>query len=315
MKAKESGSPKNRNTSKFLQILRSGDVRAFERFYVDNYALIRDYLTKWNIRYEEAEEIAQDVMITVWDMRDNFFGVDDKQLFKYIYITAKSMAMKLEKTKQKQLELTTFLRFNPNHTFESPEETFIINEQIESIFNLLVINTMPTDPLKIYEWVVIEYKKTFSFLYRLQGNSIDDSNIDPKMYQKMTYNTEFIMSYSKILFLKGHYTEALDPMERAARIAPSTGTLCNLGEIYQHLGRYEDAEKSFIRAGRMVPVHLYPLYRRFKLYQKMENSEKSLIMAKEILAKKVPIVSSVTLRIKSEASSYISGSLISDSAN
>ena len=149
MKAKESGSPKNRNTSKFLQILRSGDVRAFERFYVDNYALIRDYLTKWNIRYEEAEEIAQDVMITVWDMRDNFFGVDDKQLFKYIYITAKSMAMKLEKTKQKQLELTTFLRFNPNHTFESPEETFIINEQIESIYK--IINHMPPIRRRVFE--------------------------------------------------------------------------------------------------------------------------------------------------------------------
>ena len=130
-------------------MLRSGDLEAFERIYIDNYALVRDYLVKWNISYEDAEEIAQEVMITIWERRSNFFGVDNKQLFKYIYTTAKSMVIKLGRAKKRQNILyNELLKSFENHV-ETPEE-FVISEQLQVKIDMALMS-MPPVRRQIYK--------------------------------------------------------------------------------------------------------------------------------------------------------------------
>ncbi|GAB0483153.1 RNA polymerase sigma-70 factor [Alistipes indistinctus] len=130
-------------------MLRSGDVKAFESLYEDNYPLVRDYLLKWNIRYEEAEEIAQDVMLSVWERREKFSGFENRQLFCYIYTTARNMTLKLEREKRKQEELMKTLRLDPDISYESPEEELVFNEQIEQVNR--IVSRMPKVRRRIFE--------------------------------------------------------------------------------------------------------------------------------------------------------------------
>ena len=142
MKTKTHRPQNSSETQNLFRMLRSGDIKVFEYLYVDNYALVRDYLVKWNIRYEDAEEIAQEVLVTIWERRGNFFGVDNKQLFRYIYTTAKSMAIKLERAKKRQAQLHNELLQSYGDHVETPEE-FVISQQLQAKIDAVFMSMSP----------------------------------------------------------------------------------------------------------------------------------------------------------------------------
>jgi len=136
--------------SNLFHILRSGDIEAFERLYTENYALVRDYLVRWdNICYEDAEEIAQDVMVVLWENQGKFYGEDNNQLLRYIYVTANRIAIKLKKAKQKRFELHAALEYDPDIFSESPEE-IVISEQILSKIDAAILS-MPSVRREVYK--------------------------------------------------------------------------------------------------------------------------------------------------------------------
>ena len=144
------GSYKNAHKPHNLfRTLREGNIHAFERLYHDNYNRVRIYLIRWHISYEDAEEIAQDVMVAIWEKRGGFRDGNDRQFYRYIYITAKSMAIKRAREKKKEEELHAALRHGSDVFFESPEDKVILNERIESVHN--IVSGMPKVRRRIFE--------------------------------------------------------------------------------------------------------------------------------------------------------------------
>jgi len=136
--------------SNLFQILRSGDIEAFERLYTENYALVRDYLVRWDdIRYEDAEEIAQDVMVVLWESRHGLWEGDNKQFFRYIYTMAKRMAIKVKLEKERESGLRSDFLYDPDILSESPEEMLVFSESIESISK--IIDNMPKIRRRVFE--------------------------------------------------------------------------------------------------------------------------------------------------------------------
>jgi len=71
--------------------IRDGDAAAFEQFFMARYAAVTSYLTHHGIPRAVAEELAQDVFLRVWQIRDRIDP--DRSLTAYIFRAARNTAL------------------------------------------------------------------------------------------------------------------------------------------------------------------------------------------------------------------------------
>jgi hypothetical protein len=121
------------------------------------------------------------------------------------------------------------------------------------------------------------------------------------LYPELRNNELFLYNYAAELNVSGRYAASLQVAHECERLWADYDLQMLLGDNYQKLGQYGEAEARYKHAANMCPVKFMPLYRLFQLYEATGEKEKMLGMAKIILEKPVKIMSSTVEEIKYEA--------------
>lgn len=118
-------------------------------------------------------------------------------------------------------------------------------------------------------------------------------------------NGEFLFNYGGMLSLSGKHEKAVIKLNKAKNIFSNTNLYISLGNSYAALGRYKDAEKSYLRSVNMVPHKLYQKYLLARLYLQSGEIGKSVRLAKKIISVKEKVKSQATAEIKTEMKTLI----------
>jgi tetratricopeptide (TPR) repeat protein len=109
-----------------------------------------------------------------------------------------------------------------------------------------------------------------------------------------------LLSYGKALLMAGNAKQAVEVLERAAKITADPFLYSNLGEGYRMLKQYSMAEQAYQQASNMVPNRLYPKYLLAKMYVERGDTLMAQGVAKAILNTKEKIESPATREMKED---------------
>lgn len=121
-----------------------------------------------------------------------------------------------------------------------------------------------------------------------------------KAWPYMNTNGEYLMQYGKALYMAGKPDQALPVLQRAIRFFPNIVAYTALGDCYKQVGKYKNAEQSYLQAWYMNPSRFYPKYLLAKLYVGTGEKEKAVAIAQELVSKKVKVESTAVEEIKRE---------------
>lgn len=119
-----------------------------------------------------------------------------------------------------------------------------------------------------------------SYLYRNDNKGVSYLSLH---YSNIENNTDFLLRYARILYMKGEYASAIPTMEQAIRLYPTTDKYCELGDIYESLEQHEDAEQAYCHAIYLLPTRVYPHYCLFCLYKNIGQNKKAIDKAYDII--------------------------------
>lgn len=125
-------------------------------------------------------------------------------------------------------------------------------------------------------------------------------NEDRKAWPFLKHNGDFLTHYGKMLALTGKHKEAVSILNRALSYSPNTIIYISLGDVYESLGKIDEAEQAYLKAWYMNPSRFYPKYLLAKLYEENGQIEKAVAIAEELLKKEVKVESTAVEEIQTE---------------
>ena len=129
-----------------LQALREGKHSAYEEVYLHYVSSVKEFLTLLTRSVDTAEEITQEVFVTLWEKRKNIDP--DKNISGYLYIIARNFALKHFKRNKVVLGNELSVMENPLLDI-SPDDILVAKEK--EILTEITIQRMPAQRRKIYE--------------------------------------------------------------------------------------------------------------------------------------------------------------------
>jgi tetratricopeptide (TPR) repeat protein len=117
------------------------------------------------------------------------------------------------------------------------------------------------------------------------------SKASEKIYSLLSDQVPFLFEYAQSLSKSGQYEASNRVLQKAVRIGCDPMLYNIMGKNHQAMKQYEEAEKCFLKATRIVPNRMYPYYLLAKMYLESGQSEKAGNMA-SIVLKKEPKVHS-----------------------
>ena len=124
-------------------------------------------------------------------------------------------------------------------------------------------------------------------LFDLSKGNIDGYILfSEKAYERLRDNGDFLSLYGKSLVQAKRYTKAIEVLNEAQLLIPSTTLYIDLGKSYEGIGNYKEAESSWLTASKMVPSLFYPEYLMVKMYYKIGQKGKAIKLAKDLLNNK-----------------------------
>lgn len=124
-------------------------------------------------------------------------------------------------------------------------------------------------------------------------------------YPVLRDNHEYLSLYTRFLRREGKTEEALNQMEKLARLSPSSMLFCDMGDLYAGMRRYAEAEQCYRLARNMMPAAFVPLQQLMTLYAETEQPEKAKAIAEAIVRQPVKVKTNVTDQIKKEAIDFL----------
>jgi tetratricopeptide (TPR) repeat protein len=121
----------------------------------------------------------------------------------------------------------------------------------------------------------------------------------------------FLFEYGHCLHKTGDYEESTRILKRAGQYSTDPMILNVIGKNYQQEGKYEEAEKVFIRATHRLPGRIYPYYLLAKLYAEpgFLHPDKFVEMQRIVMTKE-PKVSSTAIRQMREELEKLSANIV-----
>ena len=119
-------------------------------------------------------------------------------------------------------------------------------------------------------------------------------------------NKYFLYNYAVELNYGKRYKESIQIAQLCEKLWADYNLQLLLGDNYNQLKRYKEAEKHIMLAANMCPTRFIPLYELFKIYKNTNNKEKSIRMAKTILKKPIKINSLQVQYIIADIKLYLS---------
>ena len=129
-----------------LQALREGNHLAYEKVYLHYVSSVKNFLTRLTRSKQTAEEITQEVFVTIWERREN---IDPrKNISGYLYVIAKNFALKYFKKNQILFDNEFQVKENPLLDI-APDEILIAKEK--ELLTEIAVKKMPAKRRKVYE--------------------------------------------------------------------------------------------------------------------------------------------------------------------
>lgn len=138
--------------------------------------------------------------------------------------------------------------------------------------------------------------------YRWNNIAYFSTNANMEIYIKLMPvlgdNPYFLYNYANALFDKNHLEASLDIALRCRNHWADYDLELLLGSIYKQKNEYDLAESHYRKASFMCPSRFIPLYDLFNLYEEMNDKEKAISIAWQIIDKPVKVQSKKTNQIK-----------------
>ena len=129
-----------------LQALRDGNHLAYEKVYLHYVSSVKNFLTMLTRSKQTAEEITQEVFVTIWERRKNIDP--QKNISGYLYVIAKNFALKYFRKNQMLLGSEFQVMKNPLLDV-APDEILIAKEK--ALLTEIAVRKMPAQRRKVYE--------------------------------------------------------------------------------------------------------------------------------------------------------------------
>jgi hypothetical protein len=155
------------------------------------------------------------------------------------------------------------------------------------------------------------FRKASAELVQIRENNRPAKEYIGKHYNRLKYDHEFCRFYT--VWLKENYSES--EIFNVLELLPTSDNYCIFGERYVKNGMYCKAEECFKTASLMIPNRILPNYSLFKLYQKLGDKEKTVMMANKILNQHVKIINTQTVRIQFEVENCLKSDSLSNIMN
>lgn len=110
-----------------VQLLQGGDKQAFEALFKRYFHHIYQSILRYTARHTEAEDIVQQVFVTLWEKRDSLGAIEriDKWLFT---VALNEFRMRFRKARTSD-EYAQYLRETFEQETDSPEEQLIVRQR------------------------------------------------------------------------------------------------------------------------------------------------------------------------------------------
>lgn len=136
------------------------------------------------------------------------------------------------------------------------------------------------------------YKKwSLSYIYYNAHDYKNCVSLCKEIYPIIKNEGDFLTYYGKALTLNNENQNAIRILNEAALYYPNTIVYMALGDNYRALGNIRKAEHEYWQSWYMVPSKFYPLYKLALLYDETGQKEKAILMAENILNKKIKVSS------------------------
>lgn len=141
-----------------------------------------------------------------------------------------------------------------------------------------------------------EWKKTATIIK--QGKVERALRNYEKLYSILKYNPYFLYNYGAELSQLKNFDKSIELLEETKYKINDADVYTYLGNSYEGINDYENAEYAFEKASNIVPHRLYPKYRLVFLYAKTNRINMARNLAIEVLNTEEKIKSDVTKQIK-----------------
>ena len=133
-------------SKKTLEAMRSGDHDAYREIYIHYIDSVTDFLKMLTKSPEDAEEIAQDVFVSLWEKRDKIDP--SKNIRGYIYTYARNAV--LNYFKHKKVE-DKYMRFAANavQRYETSDDIVIARET--ELLIMIAVERMPAQRRRVFQ--------------------------------------------------------------------------------------------------------------------------------------------------------------------
>lgn len=119
-------------------------------------------------------------------------------------------------------------------------------------------------------------------------------------YEKLNSNGRFLLNYGGTLSLAGNHNKAIEILKEAQNYNSSNNLYILLGNSYTELNRFDEAEKSYLKAINSIPNRLYPKYKLAQMFLKADRVNEAKELALDILNRGAKVPSRAEDEIKTE---------------
>ena len=130
---------------KELPLVRQGDRNAFERIFRIYYGKVRNFVSLLVHSDSDAEDIAQDIFIKMWEKRSCF--ADIKSLDSYLYIMSRNAALDYIRKDKRYPEPEEFKDIL--YSGDDPDAKYLAMEQ--DLLIRMFVSTLPEKRRRIFE--------------------------------------------------------------------------------------------------------------------------------------------------------------------
>jgi len=126
-----------------------------------------------------------------------------------------------------------------------------------------------------------------------------------EIYPVLSHDPYFLYNYGSELSVHEQYKRSIRVLKKAAYKLNDADLYTYLGNSYEGLGRYKEAEQDYLQASYIIPYRFYPKYRLVLLYEKIGSHDKAYRLAHEIVNRKAKVTSAIVRQIKERMAEYI----------
>lgn len=150
-----------------------------------------------------------------------------------------------------------------------------------------------------------EKKWIHAFQNMRQKNYKAADNIYQEIYPVMKYNQFFLFNYGAELTLMGNFEKSVKILKEVEHRLNDADFYIYLGNSYESLGNFKEAEDCFVKATNIMPVKFYPNYRLVLLYQRNGDMESAKKYAQKIMEMPVKVESDLIHNVKNEMKKFL----------